>query len=159
MMDCAIVCGYPANEDGTISNILESRIRKAIELYHKKEIRYIIVSGGAVHNHYCEALVMYHYAIKKGVKERDILIEDKAISTYHNMMYSKEIMIKYNLKTCYVITNSWHIRKARYYAEKFQLNYKMVKCRKPKHMLYIHSIILTLYMPINMFINRLKGYK
>ena len=43
MMDCAIVCGYPANEDGTISNILESRIRKAIELYHKKEIRYIPV--------------------------------------------------------------------------------------------------------------------
>lgn len=62
MKDCAIVCGYPANEDGTISNILKSRIDKAIELYQNHEIKYIIVSGGSIHNQYNEALTMKDYA-------------------------------------------------------------------------------------------------
>lgn len=159
MKDCAIVCGYPANEDGTISNILKSRIDKAIELYQNHEIKYIIVSGGSIHNQYNEALTMKDYALKKGIDEIAIIVEDRAKSTYHNMMYSKEKMKEYGLKDCYVITNSWHIIKAKYYAKKFELDYLMLKCSKPKGMSYLQVIILTVYMPINMFINRLKGYK
>lgn len=158
-MDCVIVCGYPANDDGTISYILESRIDKAIELYNENKVNYIIVSGGAIHNQYCEALVMYNYALKKGVKASHLLIEDKAKSTYHNMMYSKEIMLQYGLKTCYVVTNSWHIVKAEYYAKKFDLDYTMMKCHKPAHMSYFKVLLLTIYMPMNMFINRMKGFK
>lgn len=159
MKDCVIVCGYPANEDGTISDILKSRIDKAIELYHDHQVQYIIVSGGAIHNQYCEALIMKEYACKHNVNEDMILIEDQAKSTYHNMMYSKEMMLKHDLETCYVITNSWHIIKARYYANKFHLNHQMIKANKPDHMSIVKVMILTVYMPFNMLINRFKGYK
>ena len=52
MKDCAIICGYPANEDGTISSILKSRIDLGIDLYMTHQVRYLIVSGGAIHNAY-----------------------------------------------------------------------------------------------------------
>lgn len=159
MLDCAIVCGYPANDDGTISEILKSRIEKAIELYHQKQVRYIIVSGGAVHNQYSEAITMKDYAIKQGVSEDKIIIEDKARSTYHNMMYASELMQQYHLDTCYVVTNNWHMIKAKYYAKKFHLNFEPKACAKPKHMPYILVACLHIYMPLQMLKMRLKGYK
>lgn len=159
MKDCVIVCGYPTNDDGTISTILKSRIDKAIELYHDHQVRYIIVSGGAIHNQYSEALTMKEYACQHNINEDIILIEDQAKSTYHNMMYSKEIMKRYDLKTCYVVTNSWHVVKARYYADKFHLDHQMVKANKPEHMSSLKVMLLTIYMPINMLINRFKGFK
>lgn len=158
-MDCAIVCGYPANNDGTISKILKSRIEKAIDLYKNRLVDYIIVSGGAIHNSYCEAIIMYNYALEKGVDGKIIFIEDKAKSTYHNMMYSKEIMQINNFKDCYIITNSWHMMKARYYAKKFELDFLEAKCQKPEGMSFLKVCLLHLNMPINMFVNRLKGYK
>jgi len=159
MKDCAIVCGYPTDEDGKISNILKSRIDKAIELYQEKKIRYIIVSGGSVHNAYSEALAMKHYALTKNINEEFILVEGQAKSTYHNMKYSKDIMETYHLKTCYVVTNSWHKIKAEYYAQKFHLDYQMINANQPEGMSFVKVILLTFYMPVNMFINRLKGYK
>lgn len=159
MKDCVIVCGYPTNNDGSISNILKSRIEKAIELYKDNKVKYIIVSGGAIHNRFSEALTMKEYALQRGIDENYILIENKAKSTYHNMMYSKEIMKKYHFKNCYVVTNSWHRIKAKYYAKKFELNFEMINAQKPENMSYIKVLLLTIDMPINMFINRLKGFK
>lgn len=159
MKDCVIVCGYPTQDDGKISHILESRIAKAVELYQNHEVKYIIVSGGAIHNAYSESLVMQEYALTNGVPQQHILLENRAKSTYHNMKYSKEIMQQYGLKTCFIVTNSWHIIKAKYYAKKFALNYTIIKANKPHHMSYLKVIILHMGMPINMFVNRLKGYK
>ena len=157
--DCIIVCGYPANEDGSISNILKSRIDKAIELYRNHFADIIIVSGGAIHNQYNEAEVMKAYAITCGIPSASIFLENKAKSTYHNMMYAKEIMEKHHLYTCYVVTNSWHKVKAEYYAKKFVLDYVMVNSKRPKGMSLIKVWLYTFYMHINMLINRMKVYK
>lgn len=159
MKDCAIICGYPSNNDGSISNILESRIKKGVELYKNNKVKYLILSGGAIHNNHCEAEVMKEYALKNDVLLEHIFVESIAKSTYHNMMYSKEIMMKYDLKTCYIVTNSWHKIKAEYYAKKFELDYMMINANKPKGMSWFKVLILTIDMPINMFKMRLKGYK
>lgn len=159
MKDCIIVCGYPTNEDGTLSTILKSRIDKAIELYHQHQSSYIIVSGGAIHNQYSESRAMAEYAIKHGVPQANILIEDQAKSTYHNMMYSQIIMIQNHFQNCYIVTNSWHVMKAEYYAKKFDLNYCVVKANKPEGMSSLRQLFLHIDMPINMLINRMKGYK
>lgn len=159
MRDCVIVCGYPTNADGSLSPILESRIAMGVKLIQSGLARYLLVSGGAVHNAYSEAQAMYQWAIAQGVPKSQILIEDQAISTYHNMYYAAQMMKAHGLSTCYVVTNSWHLIKARYYARKFHLNYKLKACQKPKEMNRIVVFGLILYMPINMLVMRLKGYK
>lgn len=156
--DCVIVCGYPTNDDGTISSILKSRISCAIELYHQGIIQYVLVSGGAIHNQYEEANCMKEYALCHGVSEECIIVENQAKSTYHNMLYASELMKQYHCHDCYVVTNSWHMIKAQYYANKFHLDFVPVKAKKPEGMSYLKVLFLTIEMPINMLINRLKGY-
>ena len=87
--DCAIVCGYFANSDGTPSEFMKSRVDKAVELWKKEKVKYLLLSGGAVRNEHTEAYVMKKYAMKLGVPEDVILIESEAVSTYHNMLYAK----------------------------------------------------------------------
>jgi len=74
--DCAIVCGFPANSDGSPSLIMKSRVEKAIELYRHNKINYIIFSGGKVHNTYEEAAIMEKYAISLGLDKKIIIKEN-----------------------------------------------------------------------------------
>lgn len=159
MKDCIIVCGYPTQDDGNLSSILKSRIDKAIELYQKDQSLYMIVSGGAIHNKFSESQAMAEYAIMHGIPQSHLFIENQAKSTYHNMLYSKQIMEKYHFQSCYIVTNSWHVVKVKYYAQKFHLIYHIVKADRPLGMSWFQSVLLHIEMPINMFINRCKGYK
>lgn len=158
MKDCVIICGYPTNKDGQLSLVLKSRIQYGVELYQSHQIKYLIVSGGAVHNPYCEAEAMLNYAISQGVPEEAILIENKAISTYHNMKYSKEIMDKHHLKNCFIVTNGWHMVKAKHYAKKFGLDFTVAPCPNPKQMSFLSVGFLYLYTYLRMVMQRFKGF-
>ena len=154
--DCGIVLGYPANDDGSISEYLKNRIDKAILLYKQGYIDYIIVSGSNVKNEYKEALVMKNYALKHDIDEEHIIVEDQAISTYHNLMYCKEIMTNNHFNDCYVITNSWHLRKANRYSFRFLDEYEMIKCQS--HLSFYKKVYMHMYMHITTYIQLLKGY-
>lgn len=156
--DCAIVCGYPANNDGNPSSIMKSRIEKAVELYKQGKVKYLIFSGGSVYNQYEEAVVMANDANKLGIPESVIIKETKAKCTYHNLMYASEIMSENNLNSCLVITNSWHLRKADHYARKFKLNYAMVMANRPKGYGIIRVVWLHMYTNLIMYRNMFKGY-
>lgn len=156
--DCAIICGYFANPDGTPSAFMKSRVEKAVELWKTGKIKYLLMSGGAVRNEFVEASVMKKYAIDLGVPEDVILLESGAVSTYHNMLYAKEIMKDYGLEDCVVVTNGWHLRKANHYAKKFKLDYVMAEAKEPeeekKYMTIWRHISLNAHMYYMMF----KGY-
>lgn len=156
--DCAIVCGYPADNDGKPSKVMKSRVDKAVELYKKGEIKFIIFSGGSVKNRYKEADIMEKYALELGIKQDIIFKEDKAMCTYHNLMYAREIMDKNAFENCIVITNSWHLRKADHYARKFKLDYAMVSAQAPKSYNFFKIIMLHISTNFKMYYNLFKGY-
>lgn len=156
--DCVIVCGYPANDDGTVSKIMATRVEKAVELYQQGIIKYLILSGGAVRNEYKEAEVMANYAVDLGVMKDKIIIEDQAKSTYHNLMYASQIMQREHLKNAIVVTNSWHLRKADHYARKFNLDYVMKEASAPKSFNHLKVLFLHFYTNLTMYINLFKGY-
>lgn len=156
--DCAIVCGFPANSDGSPSLIMKSRVEKAIELYRHNKINYIIFSGGKVHNTYEEAAIMERYAISLGLDKKIIIKENKAISTYHNLLYCTKIMNEHNFNSCLVVTNGWHLRKANHYARKNKLNYAMVVADNPSEFNKVKILYLYLKTNLIMYINLFKGY-
>lgn len=156
--DCAIVCGYPANDNGKPSKIMKSRVEKAVELYRKGKIKTIIFSGANVKNRYKEVDVMEEYALKLGISQDVIYKENKAECTYHNIMYAKEIMKEHGFKNCLVITNSWHLRKADHYARKFKLDYAMVSARAPRTYSCLKIIMLHISTNFKMYYNLFKGY-
>lgn len=156
--DCAVVCGYPADENGKPSEYMKTRVDKAVELWNDGKVKYLIFSGGPVANEFTEAEVMKQYALGKGIPENVVITETKALSTYHNMMYVKELMEDYRLKNCAVVTNGWHLRKANHYARKFKLDYVMAKANDPENETRIMTLWRYVSLNLHMYYMMFRGY-
>lgn len=94
--DFIIILGSKINEDGSLTPLLKGRVDKAIEFGNKqyevtkKKIVYVPSGGKGRDETVAEAEAIKRYLIEKGVKEKQIIIEDKSTSTLENMKFSKE---------------------------------------------------------------------
>ena len=98
--DFIIILGSKINNDGSLTPLLKGRVDKAIEFgkqqyeINKKKIVYIPSGGKGNDEVTSEAEAIKKYLISKGIKENQIIIEDKSTSTKENMKYSKNIIDK-----------------------------------------------------------------
>ncbi len=154
--DCAVVCGYPAEADGSPSRILKTRVERAAELWKTGRVRFLILSGGAVGNEFVEAEVMKAYAKDLGVDPEVIRVECQAVSTYHNLKYASEIMKREGWQDCAVVTNRWHLRKADHYARKFGLEHVM--CPAADGESRRKAVWRWICTNVHMYVNYYRGY-
>jgi uncharacterized SAM-binding protein YcdF (DUF218 family) len=116
--DAAIILGA-ATRGEKPSPALQERIEMAKELYEKKLVRYIILSGGLGNFKFStEAQVMKAYLLKAGVPHRALLVEKEARNTEENLSYSAQILRKYKMKSAYIVTHDYHMYRALQYARK-----------------------------------------
>ena len=112
--DAVIVLGAGIHGK-TPSQPLVQRLNKAKEYYDKNPDAVIVVTGGqGFQEEITEAEAMKLYLIRRGVPEEKIIEEDKATSTYENMVFSKNIlddMLGDGYRVV-VITNNFHIYRA-----------------------------------------------
>lgn len=93
--DFIIILGSKINNDGSLTPLLKARVDKAIDFgnkqyeVNKKKIVYIPSGGKGKDEVIAEALAIKNYLIENGIKEKQILIEDKSTSTIENMKFSK----------------------------------------------------------------------
>lgn len=123
--DTCIILGCPTRLDGKISRMQKSRMKKAISLYHQHKTNTLLISGAGVQNDFIEADIMAKYALKKGVKKADILLEKNAQNTYDNMRFAKTICDEHHYKNILVITSRFHLRRSNYFVRKFFSSYAM----------------------------------
>ena len=94
--DFIIILGSKIKEDGTLTPLLKGRVDKAIDFGNKqyeltkKKIIYIPSGGKGKDEKIAEADAIKNYLIEKGIKEQQIIIEDKSRSTIENMKFSKK---------------------------------------------------------------------
>ena len=94
--DFIIILGSKINNDGTLPPLLKARVDKAIDFGKKqyettkKKIVYVPSGGKGRDEVMAEAIAIKNYLIENGIKEKDILIEDKSTNTIENMKYSKD---------------------------------------------------------------------
>jgi len=100
--DYIIILGSKIRSDGTLTPLLKGRVDKAIEFANmqykstKKKIVYVPSGGKGNDEVIAEAQAIKNYLIEKGIKENQILIEDKSTSTIENMKFSKAKIDKIN---------------------------------------------------------------
>ncbi|WP_411831457.1 YdcF family protein [Paenibacillus dokdonensis] len=89
---------------------LKERLDEALELYQEKKFSNIIVSGGLDKpgNKYTEAEGMRNYLVDQGVPEAAIILENKARSTYENLLFSQEIMKERGYSSAVIVTHQYH---------------------------------------------------
>lgn len=109
--DSVIVLGAGVRGD-KVTLLLKMRLDRAVEFHQKNPDAFIVVSGGqGFQETVTEAYAMEKYLIEQGVDKNKIIKEEKAVSTYENMKFSKEILDEkiggdYRIV---VITNNFHI--------------------------------------------------
>ena len=155
--DCALVCGCPANLNGSPSVLMKTRVDKAVELWRKGKVGKLFFTGGHVKNPHIESEVMREYALSLGVPEEQIITEKESVSTYHNMMHSKDIMEDAGPRSCVVVTNGWHLRKANHYAKKFGLDYVMCAAAEPENATFIRTLWRYISVNLHMYFNFYRG--
>lgn len=93
---------------------LQERLDYALKLYEQGAFSHFIVSGGLDQPgyRYTEGQGMRNYLVSRGVPERAIQTENKATSTYENLLFSREIMKSEGWKAAVIITHTFHGRRA-----------------------------------------------
>jgi len=88
------------------------RTSEGVELFKQGYAPYVLFSGAAKSGNVSNAKSMKRYALKQGVLEDKILIEEKATSTYENALFTKEILDKLDFKKIILVTSPYHQRRA-----------------------------------------------
>lgn len=120
-MKVAIVLGNRINDDGTFTKMMIKRLELAYELYSKKEIDKIIVSGGIANPNvkFSEAELMKKYLIKKGIEEDFIYEEKKSHTTRENAFFSVPMALELNPSEIIVVSSIEHFTKQNYNVIKY----------------------------------------
>ena len=95
-----------------------ARTERAVELLKEGYGDYLILSGGKVYDDVTMAELMKNNAIKLGVDESKILIDDEASTTNENAEFTTNIIEENNFKSVIVVTSDYHTRRSKLAMEK-----------------------------------------
>ena len=120
-VDCVIVLGAGLNGE-TPTLVLTERLNNTLSYFSDNPGTKIIVSGGqGIGETITEAEGMKRYLVKRGIPESLILKEEKATSTYENMVFSKKLY-EQNFgekpKSVMIITNDFHMFRSKLLAHR-----------------------------------------
>lgn len=90
-----------------------TRTQYAVKLYKQGYASKIIVSGGIIYNKTSIAELMKQQAEELGVPSDNIILEDKADSTFENAIFSKDILLKNDYRSAIIVTSNYHTRRSK----------------------------------------------
>lgn len=112
--DVILVLGCAVRKDGTPSHMLEDRIKTGVSLYGAGLADTVLMSGDR-HEGYDEVGTMKAEAQKLGVPVEKIAIDPTGFSTYDSIA---NLLISYKGKRVLIVTQTYHLYRALYIAEK-----------------------------------------
>ncbi|YCM45544.1 YdcF family protein [Verrucomicrobiaceae bacterium 227] len=111
--DCAIVLGAAAWHDKP-SPVLRERLNHAIDLFKSGHAKSLLLTGGYGKGaDYAESEVGEEYCVEQGVPRDKIRFETESVSTVANLKKAKEIMDAQGWKTALLVSDPWHLKRAR----------------------------------------------
>jgi len=110
--DVILVFGGGVGETGSPGKSTIERARYAAELYKQGYAGKIIFSSGYTYI-YNDAENMKLFAVSIGVPWKDIILEEKANSTYENVVFSKKILDQNNYKRVILVSSPYNMRRAK----------------------------------------------
>ncbi len=115
--DYIIILGCQIRKDGTLTPLLKGRVDKAIEFRNnqlkesKKDLIFIPSGGKGKDEVISEAEAMKNYLLGQGIKEKNILVENKSKDTYENIKFSNKLINNKKTNIAFSTTN-YHVLRA-----------------------------------------------
>ena len=153
--DAIIILGCKIKKDGTLTNLLKSRVDRALDFAKmqkekaNKDIIFVPSGGKGNDESISEAQAMKNYLLEKGINENNILVEDKSKNTYENIKFSNSL-IKEKIKNAKIAfsTTNYHVFRAGNIASEQNLNYEGIGAKTKIYFwinAFIREFIATLY--------------
>lgn len=112
--DAIVVLGASVLPTGELSDILQSRVDAAIEMYKAGAAPVIIMSGNGESPDYDEPRQMKEYAISQGVPSDAIYCDKAGLHTYDTMWRVANV---YGATSAVVVTQEYHLYRSVYDAQ------------------------------------------
>ena len=115
--DYMLILGCKIRNDGTLTPLLRGRVDRAIEFRNKqlektnKDLIFIPSGGKGNDEVIAEAEAIKNYLLEQGIKDKNILLENKSKNTYENIKYSYKLIKNKNSNICFSTTN-YHVLRA-----------------------------------------------
>ena len=116
--DCILVLGCRVYADGEPSPMLYDRIQTGVQLYKAGVGKRLLMSGDNQDVTYNEVAAMQREAEELGVPAEAILCDRYGLSTYDSVVRALQ---EYGCKRVVIVTQSYHLYRALYVAEKLGL--------------------------------------
>lgn len=126
--DYLIILGCKIKSDGSLTPLLRGRVDRALEFRNEqlkengKDLTFIPSGGKGTDEVISEAEAIKNYLVDQGIKNKNILIEDKSTNTYENIMFSSKIINNKKKKVAFSTTN-YHVFRAGLLATSLGLKY------------------------------------
>ena len=115
--DYVIILGCKIKKDGSLTPLLKGRVDRALK-FRKEQLEstnkdlIFIPSGGKGNDEIIsEAEAIRNYLKDQGIKDKNIIIENKSKNTYENIKFSNKLIKKKNAKIIFSTTN-YHVLRA-----------------------------------------------
>lgn len=112
--------------NGVPSPALKERCNKAMELFRRGQVKYLLLSGGLESEQRSEAVAMQQYLVEHGIPKDRLLLEDQSTDTRENLLFSRKILTKQQMTQAYLITHDYHLARAILYAKQAGLSVEPV---------------------------------
>ena len=135
--------------DGRVPPLLRSRLDKALQIYQRTMPRPLLIpSGGQGHDEPpAEGLAMADYLVGAGAAREHVVVEDKAVNTEENLLFSARIFEQAGRSgPLLVVTNNYHVLRAALLARRLGIDAEVVGSPTAKH--YLPSAFLREYMAV-----------
>jgi vancomycin permeability regulator SanA len=107
--DVAVVMGARVYTDGRLSDALQDRVRTACDLYHKRVVGKLIMSGGPGEGAVHETEAMARYAIQKGVRPEDIVLDKFGLNTDNTVKNTSVLFREMHASRILVVSHGYHL--------------------------------------------------
>ena len=108
-MDCILVLGCKVGADGTLSHMLEDRLRQGVALYELGAAPKLLMSGDHGTAEYDEVDAMKRYAVDAGFASQDVFMDHAGFSTYESVYRAKEV---FQVRRVIIVTQEYHLYRA-----------------------------------------------
>ena len=115
--DYMIILGCQIKKDGTLTPLLKGRVDRAIEFRNEqlettgKDLIFVPSGGKGNDEVISEAEAMKKYLLEQGIKEKNILTENKSKNTYENIKFSNKLINNKKVNIGFSTTN-YHVMRA-----------------------------------------------
>jgi uncharacterized SAM-binding protein YcdF (DUF218 family) len=118
--DTLIMLGFPAAADGKPSPEQRERVMEAVREFKSGRASHLIVTGGAAHNRWTEAMIEAELAREAGVPADAVLVEGRSTNTIENVWYAWQIMQAHGWTSAEVVSSPSHLPRASLILEHYE---------------------------------------